>query len=181
MADKNSFLGQINRLRDQFGDRAYGKEKTELIWHEVKHIPDKNIRDMIDDFIADSKFAPTRKEFREDIANRRLKNYQTEKTQRSDDVKKNFLSPENFQLGMKFVGKILQGGYSTEQVETAFKNMKTIPTACKYCRDEGIVFADEIGTKYEDFCFKCSCPAGRERTEAYPVWGREYFDKFRLT
>ena len=178
MADKNAFLGQIDRLRNQFGVRAYGNEKIELIWQEVRNISDANLKNIIDDFIADAKFSPTRKDFMMAIGEKRIQVYEKEKKNYADEARK--LTPENYKSGMKVLGGILNGQYSPEQINSWVKQSKEKQLACKKCNGSGFVWAKEKDSFYDNYCFKCICPIGKEMKEAYPTWSGAFAEKYEI-
>lgn len=75
----NFFLSQVIRLKGVFGKRHFPDERVQLIWEEVKQSSNMDFKIIIDDFLADAKFAPTRKDFREAISGMRVRQHGNKK------------------------------------------------------------------------------------------------------
>ena len=113
--NKESFLSQVQRLSSCFGSHFYSKERIEIIWSEIKHISDQDLKEICDDFIADSRFAPLRKEFREALSTRRLNKYLLEKEKRSQEYHQSGVSAE---IVSKTIGEILRNCFGPKKSMT---------------------------------------------------------------
>lgn len=185
MAEKNLYINQIERLKESFNPKAYGKEKIELIWGVVKWIPDRDLILIIDDFIADSKWPPNRKDFLDKIGERRLTNYQQEKKKVSEGFK---AGDDEVKYGIKVLSKVLEGQISIEQLSEWNKSLRAIQKSCKFCNGIGLVFARLKEKKYfrgkevmsDNWVFRCFCPIGKEESMTYEVWGTRFNDKYEI-
>jgi len=178
MTTQAIFVRQIDRLKQSFGERAYSKEKIELIWQEVKNLKDNDLTLLVDNLIADSRFAPTRKDFREGISNLRLERYYEEKKKISRESER--MSDEIISGTFKFIGKIMQGQYSAEQVKAFADSVKSKQRACRFCDDSGYVFTKEKNGPYENIVFKCKCPIGKQNEDVFPSWNADFAEKYEL-
>src|SRR5687767_5961893 len=151
--DHNAFKVQIERLSKEFGGKGFSTEKVSLIWEEVKNLQERDLIDIVSGFIADSTYAPKRKDFRDAIIRMRLNNYESQKKVRANEGKK--LTPENHKMGMRILSGVMGGEFTKEQIEEWVRSTKAQQLSCKHCDDRGLVFAREKGTKYENFAFKC--------------------------
>jgi hypothetical protein len=172
------FVRQMDRLKTTFTERAYPRERIEMIWMEVKNLNDSDFIILVDNLIADSRFAPTRKEFRIAISELRFEKHSEEKKKISAQLKS--VGPEDSAQGLKFVGKILAGKYTNMQIETFSKAVKSRQSACQFCDGSGYVFTKEKSGAYENIVFKCNCLFGKEIEEKIPVWSALFSEKYAL-
>lgn len=177
MASNQVFANCISRLRECFGEKAYAKERCALIWTEVKNLQDRDLISVVDDLIADSRFAPTRKDFRQVISERRFATYQQEKKEHLHAPRVTF---ENAVDGLRVVGKILEGAFTTEQIKSFAQSMHSKQVACRSCDGSGYIHAYNKNFKSSAFVFKCICPAGKDRDENFPVWGSQFSQSYSV-
>lgn len=59
------FRHNMKRLAEVFGEKAYPRDRTEILWTYVKDCSDEAFGNWISRVIADSKFAPLGEQFRE--------------------------------------------------------------------------------------------------------------------
>lgn len=62
------FIGQINRLKDVYGDKSYPDTRVYLIMREVSSISEKAFEQIIDQCISDHRFPPMLADMREKIS-----------------------------------------------------------------------------------------------------------------
>ncbi len=59
------FLGEIQKLTEQFGTKSFSKRKCDLIYMALRRLTQKELNLIMDDIIGNSKFAPTVDDFKE--------------------------------------------------------------------------------------------------------------------
>ena len=65
MIDQNFFSGEAGKLIQQFGDKNMSGHKLGLIYKAIRKLDPVELVSIIDDFIGNSKFAPTLDDFRD--------------------------------------------------------------------------------------------------------------------
>ncbi len=176
--ENNSFKFQMERLTRHFGAKAFSIERINLILEEVKNISEKDFMEIVSDFIADSKFPPTRKDFRDAASSRRNTSYEVYKKASASDARK--LTPENYQAGMKVLKGVMEGKFTNDQISKWANSSKSHQIGCKYCDSSGLIFAKEKDSKYDNYTFKCMCPEGKGHVEIYPQWSANFSERFAL-
>lgn len=79
------FNNQMNRLISTFGKNAYGDERLQLIWREVKDHSYPWFIDAIDDFIGNHRLPPLMSDFSNKIADERERLWRIEKRQHAEE------------------------------------------------------------------------------------------------
>ena len=180
---KDYFAEQINRLVACFGDRYYNTERNGMIWREVCYLPNEDFKSIVDDFIADMRTAPTRKDFVNALTEKRLKNYQMEKKARAESYQSepylnNSLNSEQISTYLRLLRESIQSGNRREFTEYE----KTLPKksySCKVCRDEGDIRVKHKDDGYETY-FKCFCPMGDLRGGNLAVIRKSHLEKYEV-
>jgi hypothetical protein len=90
------FEKQVNRLRDNYGDRYFSDEKLRIFFNEVKTFSSSWFEQAVTKVIATKNMAPTISDFWEEIAKERERVYAIQKSQNSRDAKEGW---NNFQQG----------------------------------------------------------------------------------
>lgn len=179
MANRETYVKQIDRLKSNFGERYFGKEKVEIFWAEVKYLNDADVERLTTDLIADCRGVPTRKDLRDKIAELRLVRHENQKKEASKYLGPS-LAPEIAFKGMQFIGKVLSNSIPQESIDKFTTAIKAAQKTCKFCNSTGIIFAKSKNEKYDSFAFKCMCLAGKEAEENYPKWSSEFSEKYEI-
>jgi hypothetical protein len=178
------FTLQMNRIASTFGKNAYGDERVQIIWREVKDFSTEWMIKTVDRFIGELRQAPLMPEFREEIAREREKLWQVEKKQREKDAKGFFdgiYAPEDKKTICQFIQKRLRHQVSDSDYQTFVSHLKHAASSvadinqrikCNACDDSGLVFhRDE--ENYE-WIYRCFCAQGDRQSKAYQRYERSH-------
>lgn len=170
------FTQQLNRVASTFGKNAYGDERIQLIWREVKDLSSNWMVKTVDRFIGECRHAPLMPEFREEISKERERLWQFEKKQRAKDAKDFFegvYAPEDKKTICQFIQKRLRNEVLDADYQTFVKHLTHATESvtdinhrikCKTCIDSGLVFQRE--ENYE-WIYRCFCSQGDKQPQGY--------------
>lgn len=122
MAKHDFYVKQITRLANVFGKTKFPMERVELIWALVEKVSDSNLKTITDNFIADGRFAPTRKDFIDAL--RALNPYMgTQNLELLADEKRKYKQEEDYKKEMyqKAVNKF--GEEKIKQFKSAYAKL----------------------------------------------------------
>ena len=112
------FQSEIERLVKVFGDKAYPKERTKLIWDQVKYLSDEWMTNTVNYFIGYLRTPPLMAEFGEQVSRQREKDYSFTKSIHSREAKdfmqEKFLGPDDVKFAAGSIIRRLKGGMSDE-------------------------------------------------------------------
>jgi hypothetical protein len=169
---EQGFVMQMARLERQFNSK-FGEERGKILWREVKDLSDAWFVTVIDKLLGECRYMPMVIEFREEISRERERVWRNQKKANAKDAR-DFYAGNLYQaddtrticktIVSRLLGNVLDAEYSTfQQLLENASGGGSRGHACWTCGDSGVFFDSE------SYAFKCSCPAGRKRTEAYPV------------
>lgn len=148
------FQCQFNRASEVWGRNAYPKERLQVIWRSMEHLPDPWLTHTMDYFIGHSKFAPLMAEFSEEISKYREYNWSVEKKQYAEDAKQ-WASTYHFEEMSSIcenIRKRIKGEMTDEEFECFTKVLASPQVQCDRCLDDGVYFDKGKGGMY-----LCSC------------------------
>lgn len=64
MLDTRFFNSEIEKLKQQFGDRAFSQRKSDLIYLAIKHLDQRDVSEITDYFIGNARYAPSLDDFK---------------------------------------------------------------------------------------------------------------------
>lgn len=157
-----TFQKEMDRLADTFG--AYKNERMQLIWLEVKDMPDDWFRATVNDLIGSQRQAPLVDNFRDAVTQWRESDWKQKKKQYAEEAQAftTRFQSEDLKLICDTIGKRVEGALDDHQW-TSFLRMINITAhdskfnLCNYCEESGILFRKE--GDYE-FVYRCSCAYG---------------------
>lgn len=124
MITKDFFITQMDRLKKNFGEFHYQGECVAFIWQEVKSLESDILKDIIDNFIADSRFAPKRNDFREAMSQKNVRLHYQHKAELKQQFGK-MLSGQEVSEGLQKYGldlaRFYSEGSSEEKMRPRFK------------------------------------------------------------
>jgi len=65
MVSKEVFMGELQKLTEQFGEKGFSRRKADLIFLAVNRLTQQELSRVVDDVIGNCRFAPTLDDFRE--------------------------------------------------------------------------------------------------------------------
>lgn len=166
------FMLEMKKITEQFGTKAYSDHKINLIYKEFMWFSQQLLTQVIDDLIGHARFAPTLTDFMDSKAKFREEEHAKLKAKRAKETPR--LSPDEFSKGFAAISKMM-----TQQDFDKFPKMAKYVTnistsTCKICGDDGLCNAEK--DKYS-YVFRCNCLSGKERREAFPLWGQDHKKK----
>lgn len=170
MLSMKDFENGIERLKNAFGKRNYSTEKIKLIWDEVHSLANETYDEIIGDLIADSRFAPTRKDFRECLSSKRLAHHNQNKR---PVVEFKPMERGRFLDWLSVISKTIDKKYTDEQLKEFFSADIPSVFSCNTCQDRGFFFMVEEGKGYRDYVFKCKCSIGKQIVENFPEYSSQ--------
>lgn len=81
------FSNEINRLKQNFGEKAFSPPKVSIMWEKLKHVDSEIFHESVENLILEKKFAPAFSEFEEQIDKSRTDRYRREKESLRADAK----------------------------------------------------------------------------------------------
>jgi len=173
----DEFKFQIERLKTCFNPAAFPAERVKLIWRECGSFEVYEFRQMIDELIADSRYAPTMKEFRAHATKLREKKIRIERDRERQSAQAFFagqirFKDEDKKTAMQMIMKRINGEMGDEEWRQCQELLReaakggTRPPRCQLCGDEGEIVAWKNQHQYS---FKCDCEAGRALGVKIPV------------
>lgn len=177
--NNEAFLKQIERLRTQYGDKTYSKERVALFWKAFQHTEETVFVEAMDDLIANRRLAPMLEDLEKAV--RESKNRDSERRNRSaalpvdfvetlQDAQKRTQDPQVREFASRCVGYVkdltaVPPRLNRRQFEEACDLLDQTaeimnPRNCSKC-SEGYVFV-EVKPGYEAV-YRCHCAKGRVR------------------
>ncbi len=167
------FQNQMRRLSSQWPN-AYGPERAEIIWREVKDCDDKWFASVVDRFIGELRQPPLMQEFREELSRYREKNWHREKEQHrleSEHAIKSIFDGQWVQSICKDITDRIEGRVSDEIFTDFVRGIgKLAGVRCRRCGDSGLVWQTDEN-KFE-WVYRCYCPEGERQSKAIPQVSR---------
>lgn len=117
------FTEQMKRLENTFGAKCYSHERVRLIWDRVNDLSDQWMKSAVNQFLANSKFAPLPADFFELVQVEKNKNYTTEP--QGKEVESIF-SPDEIKEILSVIKGIGTGKVSKIDAEMYAKNLDRI-------------------------------------------------------
>jgi hypothetical protein len=165
------FQVQIERLRSNYGQQAYGTERASILWREISQFSAKWFSTVVDQFIGSERQAPMLDKFREEAAKERERVWQREKKQNAMDAKEFFEGSYDDTekltiiqtIKARTMKKMSDEHYAqfVEVIDRQAKYKTASSGACRQCDGTGIHF-DESNTVY-----RCSCHHGQKDRRAF--------------
>lgn len=118
--NRQLFQRQMERLAETFGAAHYRHERIEIIWREVKDLPDAWFTKTVDKFIGECATAPLMPKFREEIANERERNWNSVKEQERKETQqflRDSYSNEEKQTICEMIRRIGRGNGEVEELD----------------------------------------------------------------
>lgn len=173
--EEEVFQKQVERLRANYGERAYLEERTTLFWKALKATSDHIFVAAVDELIANARAAPMLKELSKAIDEARAADAaeradwaRTDASRRGregllgvleDAVEKSEAARQYGSECVALLKQKLSGAiprddfYATvEMLGTVVPNVK-----CRLCRDQGVLVTDGVR--------RCKCLAGQRISE----------------
>lgn len=169
--EKPLYQRQMNRLAETFGATQYKPERLELIWREVKDLPEHWMTQTVDQFIGEFRQAPLLPEFREAVSRFREKTWSAEKDRHrreSEAAVKQIFDGEITTSICKTITDRIEGRVSDEIFTGFRKSIRTLGAAsCSHCDDTGLISITADGYEYPH---RCECSAGQRQSKHIPAY-----------
>lgn len=169
------FLEQLSRIKNMFGEQHYNEEKIDLLFKRLQFISNENFKLTVDEIILNSRFNPSVDDYlkyHDEVKRRKkIKSRDEPAIQILDNRPGSIFSKDEIRMFFATMFKAISKEIPksdldllSEYINTRLKgaNIKYI---CPKCEDTGICIEDKNGS---DYAYKCNCPAGKTRPEAYP-------------
>lgn len=157
-----NFQRGMDRLSETFG--AYKRERMQLIWLEVKDVPDEWFEKLCSELIGSERQAPLIDRFREEVAKLREQSWRQQKQVYKEEAKvwSSRFGAEDLQMICGAIRRRMSGGMPDADWHSFLKLLKITATecqkfSCERCSESGIVFRRE--GDYE-FAYRCVCRFG---------------------
>jgi hypothetical protein len=124
---QQEFQVQLERLKNEYGQKVYSTERCALIWREVRDFSGEWLRRTIDEFIGESLQPPLLPKFREMLSKERERLECIRKAENRAVAKDFFnsnLQTEEISTITDFIVKRMSGGVSDQDYNTFVKHLE---------------------------------------------------------
>jgi len=129
----DTYVTQMTRMMNQFGNNVYSKERRALIWEEVRYLSDSWMTKIVTRFIGEYKTAPLLPEFRTEASKEREKERYFDRLREEQEAKKffesNSLPKDDEEMILSDIKKRIQGRMRDEDWEKFKEDLKKTRTS----------------------------------------------------